>query len=59
MIGTFWRDSDGNRFVVTLIDHNMNGSWVHYRGAHLLAEREFTCLLDAFKERFTPVEVAR
>lgn len=59
MIGTFWRDSDGNRFVVTLIDHNMNGSWVHYQGAHLLAEKEFTCLLDAFKERFTQVEVAR
>ena len=59
MVGTFWRDAEGNRFVVTLVDHNMNGTWVHYKGAHLLAEKEFNCLLDAFKQRFTQVEVAR
>lgn len=59
MVGTIWRDADGNRFVVKFIDHNMNGSWVHYQGAHLLAEKEFSCLIDAFKERFTQVEVAR
>ena len=59
MIGTIWRDAEGNKFVVTLVDHNMEGSWVHYKGAHLLAEKEFSCLVDAFKERFTQVEQSR
>lgn len=56
MIGSIWRDASGNKFVVTYVDHNMNGSWVHYQGVHLLAEKEFSCLIDAFKERFTQVE---
>lgn len=56
MVGTIWRDAEGNKFVVTYIDHNMNGSWVHYRGMHLYAEKDFSCLVDAFKQRFTQVE---
>jgi hypothetical protein len=56
MVGTVWRDASGNKFIVTFVDQNMNGTWVHYKGMHLLAEKEFSCLVDAFRERFTQVE---
>ena len=59
MVGSIWKDAEGKEFVVTYIDHNMNGSWVHYRGTHLSTEKDFSCLIDAFKERFKRVENTR
>ena len=48
-----WKDSQGKEFTVRLVDHNMDGTWVHYSDAN---GNEYSCLVDAFKERFTRVE---
>ena len=48
-----WKDSQGKEFTVRLVDHNMDGTWIHYRDAN---GNEYSCLVDAFKERFTRVE---
>ena len=54
MVGSIWRDAEGREFEVNYVDHNMNGSWVHY--TQLGFDKQFSCLIDAFKERFTRVE---
>jgi len=54
MQGAVYRDATGREFEVRLIDHTPNGSWVHYRAVG--TEKEYSCLFDAFKERFTKVE---
>jgi len=56
MIGSFWRDANGKEFTIKFVDHNMNGSWVHYTDQE---GREYDCLVEAFKTRFTPVENIR
>lgn len=52
-----YRDANGQEFEVRLVDHNSNGSWVHYRAVG--TDQEYSCLIDAFKERFTKVENSR
>jgi len=53
MVGSTYRDATGREFEVRFIDHNMNGSWVHY--IEVNTGEEYHCLIDAFKERFTKV----
>jgi hypothetical protein len=55
MQGTVYRDATGKKFEVRLVDHTPNGSWVHYH--EVGKEQEYSCLVDAFKERFTKVEI--
>lgn len=52
-----YKDAQGQTFQVQFVDHNMNGSWVHYRRQS--DGQEFNCLVEAFKERFQPVENTR
>jgi hypothetical protein len=54
MQGAVYRDATGREFAVRLVDHTPNGSWVHYH--EVGKDREYSCLIDAFKERFTKVE---
>jgi hypothetical protein len=55
MQGAVYRDATGKEFKVRLVDHTPNGSWVHYH--EVGKDREYSCLVDAFKERFTKVEL--
>jgi hypothetical protein len=48
-----YKDATGREFVVRFVDHNMNGSWVHYSDQQ---GQQYNCLIDAFKERFVKVE---
>lgn len=48
-----WRDATGREFYVKMIDHNMHGSWVTYVDE---SGKQYNCMIDAFKERFTRVE---
>lgn len=52
-----YRDASGQTFQVKFVDHNMNGSWVHY--SRVGDDHQYSCLIDAFKERFQPVEKSR
>jgi hypothetical protein len=52
-----YKDATGKEFAVRLVDHTPNGSWVHYH--EVGKDREYSCLVDAFKERFTKVENTR
>ena len=54
MQGAVYKDATGKEFLVDFVDHNMNGSWVHY--TQLGTDKKFNCLVEAFKERFTKVE---
>jgi hypothetical protein len=54
MQGAVYRDATGREFAVRLVDHTPNGSWVHYH--EVGKDQEYSCLVDAFKERFTKVE---
>ena len=51
-----YKDATGREFTVRFVDHNMNGSWVHYSDQQ---GQQYNCLIDAFKERFTKVENTR
>ena len=53
MVGSLYKDATGREFVVEFVDHNMNGSWVHY--TQVGTDKKFNCLVEAFKERFTKV----
>ena len=53
-LNSVWRDSSGKEFYIEMIDHTADGSWIHYRAVG--TDREYSCLIDAFKERFTKVE---
>lgn len=57
MKGKLYKDTHGQMFEVTFVDHNMNGSWVHYKRQS--DGKEFNCLIDAFKSLFQPVENTR
>ena len=57
MIGSTYKDALGKEFKVTLVDHTMDGSWVHYQAVD--SDKQYNCLIDAFKERFTKVEKTR
>lgn len=57
MVGSTYKDATGREFAVRFIDHNMNGSWVHY--TEVTTGKEYNCLIDAFKERFSKVEKSR
>lgn len=57
MIGSTYKDALGKEFKVTLVDHTMDGSWVHYQATD--SDKQYNCLIDAFKERFTKVEKTR
>jgi hypothetical protein len=46
----YFVDSVGKKFVVDELEPSDNGVWVHYHRVEDGAE--FSCLLDAFKERF-------
>ena len=54
MVGSLYKDATGKEFLVEFVDHNMNGSWVHY--IQVGTDKKFNCLVEAFKERFTKVE---
>ena len=56
MQGAIYKDATGREFIVRFVDHNMNGSWVHYSDQQ---GQQYNCLIDAFKERFTKVENTR
>ena len=53
MVGSRYKDAEGREFEINYVDHNMNGSWVHY--TQVGTDKQFSCLIDAFKERFTKV----
>ena len=57
MQGDVYRNSEGKEFTVKFVDHNMDGSWVHY--TETATGQEYNCLVEAFKQRFTKVEKSR
>jgi hypothetical protein len=57
MQGSIYRDATGKEFTVKMVDHTADGSWVHYQAVS--TDQEYSCLIDAFKERFTKVEHTR
>ena len=57
MQGSIYKDATGREFKINYVDHNMNGSWVHYQ--EVGTDRQFSCLIEAFKERFTKMENTR
>ena len=57
MQGDVYRNADGKEFTVKFVDHNMDGSWVHY--IDITTGQEYNCLVEAFKQRFTKVEKLR
>jgi hypothetical protein len=54
MQGAVYKDATGKEFTVKMVDHTADGSWVHYHEVE--KDQEYSCLVDAFKERFTKVE---
>lgn len=46
----YFVDAVGNKFIVDELEPSNDGVWVHYHRDNDGAE--FSCLLDAFKERF-------
>jgi hypothetical protein len=57
MQDAIYKDATGQEFTVKMVDHTADGSWVHYQAVG--TDREYSCLIDAFKERFTKVENLR
>jgi hypothetical protein len=57
MQGSIYRDATGKEFTVKMVDHTADGSWVHYQAVG--KDQEYSCLIEAFKERFTKVENTR
>jgi hypothetical protein len=54
MQDTVYRDYNGKKFVVKIVDHTATGLWVHYQAVD--TDQEYSCLIGAFNERFTKVE---
>jgi len=57
MVGSIYKDAEGREFEINYVDHNMNGSWVHY--TQVGTDKQFSCLIGAFIERFIKVENSR
>jgi hypothetical protein len=57
MQGSVYKDATGKEFTVKMVDHTADGSWVHYQAVG--TDQEYSCLVEAFKERFTKMENTR
>ena len=57
MQGAVYKDATGKEFTVKMVDHTADGSWVHYQAVG--TDQEYSCLVEAFKERFTKMENTR
>jgi hypothetical protein len=57
--GSVWGTSEGKKFRVLHIVENETETWVHYRNEPLglIQEpiREYSCYIESFKSRFTPI----
>ena len=52
-VGSRWKGSDHNEFVVRAIEVEDDGTWVRY-GRHA-QDTTYSCLIDAFLHRFTEI----
>jgi hypothetical protein len=53
--GTRWFNSDGNVFHVMSVVEVDGHIWVHYRQDDINECRTFSCWLDSFIYRFSPI----
>ena len=52
-----YTDRNGVEFRIIDVEPTDAGVWIHYE--RVSDKKEFSCLLDAFNERFTELEIAR
>jgi hypothetical protein len=54
--GTRWTSSDGNVFHVMSVAECQDGHvWVHYEQDNINESKTFSCWVDSFVLRFTPI----
>lgn len=54
--GTRWSSSDGNVFhVMSVVECQDGHVWVHYEQDNIKESRTFSCWIDSFVGRFTPI----
>lgn len=56
-IGSTYRNSKGDEFVVDKIAHVEHDPWIEYR--NIKTKQHYTCRLPAFLERFSHVQPYR
>ncbi len=52
-VGSHWRDSQGNEFVIDAIDENGTETWVAY--TRVGDRTSYRCLAEAFTYRFQEI----
>lgn len=52
----YYRGSGSDLFEIKYIDHTPTGSWVHYVKKDDKSKHEYSCLAEAFHQRFRKVE---
>jgi hypothetical protein len=54
--GTRWAGSNGNVFhVMSVVECQDGHTWVHYEQDGINESRTFSCWIDSFVSRFTPI----
>ncbi len=53
--GSFWSGGNGSEFVVLHVIELNGQTWVHYRDQDRAECREYSCYLESFLARFTPI----
>lgn len=54
-VGTRWWGQDGKKFVVIHVIEQEGHTWVHYRDDRRDEPREYSCYLESFLSRFSPL----
>jgi len=55
-MGTRWTSSDSNVFhVMSVVECQDGHTWVHYEQDGINESKTFSCWLDSFVLRFTPI----
>lgn len=52
-IKDIWTDGQGKEFEIVKLDNNSDDTWVEY--INVKTGQEYSCRLEAFKDRFFPV----
>lgn len=55
MPGTRWWAGDGKRFLILDVVEVEGQTWVHYRDDKGDTPQEYSCLVESFEARFSPL----
>ncbi len=53
--GSKWSSVDGKTFLVLAVIEKEGHVWIHYRDEGKSNNKEYSCYVESFRSRFTPL----